>query len=884
MAEQVPLFNDLMSDIDKVASGSYDEIKKGQMALASVSQQPSKKAELRKAIATLGDQLDLPLAQRSAGRGAAVQVKVNQVVAPQIATHIDAGKSAEEAVRLFRQSEAGKSLGQIGSKHRGVLADVFAEFTTPKTDPDFGTADARRFSSTPAKGPLEQRVPGTAQNTAMRRRLSALRESGQLTAEEFFLLDRELEKMKGVDPQDRPTNPFAEDPEVSRRTSAGTRSAADVAGEARPTSPGARSATAVAEEARPTSPGGMAAEDIADAARPTDIDLGGQAFDMPDPKDEGLRLTDPDAGVSQRALEAREGRATDPGDRLRRAQQRSLEFVEGRTTDPGDALTRARQKLRRIDPEFAKMTDPFMPGDRPFNITDVSPDETARRVAVRKAEILKEGQKVMKEVKARDAERRFLRGETDDLAKGIGTGVQKAAEGSASKVKIGSAGKSLAQNIIDSRLGREVAETAGDLTLALGLSDIKTSPLIVAKSIAYSPAARIAGATLSGVGLALDAYEIYKAMESLNKSAGVAKAGDLDSIVNEFEATKRITRGQRAPVIKPIGEQGGDFDVKIAADLFSQTPGVKEELIKRGLISPESARVVDEYITSTVMADPKKVENLIVEGTVKTRAAKPQESPFSTEEFPESPVKPDKPSVSARPPAAEAPTAQPAEATAAQSPVDAYSAKKEGLTDKATQRQAAARQPGVLRVGSRGSAVGDLQTKLLALDQSEAMIKDRFGGRSLFDLGTTGAEGIGIDNVYGTKTRDAVRAFQKMAGITVDGRAGPETMKALDKAIEATKLARQEQMRQNREIAAAADDASAAPAVPKPTEFTRVDESVFTDENIDEAVGDIVKVSPPASDRRRPTQNTQAYLDLELDEEPRRSAFPMPRRSRRNRQ
>ena len=91
-------------------------------------------------------------------------------------------------------------------------------------------------------------------------------------------------------------------------------------------------------------------------------------------------------------------------------------------------------------------------------------------------------------------------------------------------------------------------------------------------------------------------------------------------------------------------------------------------------------------------------------------------------------------------------------------------------------------------------------------------------------------------------------------------------------------------MRQNREIAAAADDASAAPAVPKPTEFTRVDESVFTDENIDEAVGDIVKVSPPASDRRRPTQNTQAYLDLELDEEPRRSAFPMPRRSRRNRQ
>ena len=729
MAEQVPLFNDLMSDIDKVASGSYEEIKKGQMALARVSQQPNQRAELRKAIATLGDQLDLPLAQRSAGRGAAVQVKVNQVVAPQIAAYIDEGRSAEDAVRLFNQSEAGKSLGQIGSQYRSVLGDVFDEFTMSPTQPDFRPVEAR--------GSFPERVPT--------------------------------------------------DPGVS----------------------------------------GIAAEDVV-----TRTDLA---------------RTQP--GVS--GFGETNVASTDMPEARGLAESRTTDIIERRPT-----------------------------------LVPAEADEAARRVAPQK--LREEAQKVSTEVKARDAERRFLSGETDDLAKGIGTGVQEAAEGSASKVKIGSAGKSLPQNIIDSRLGREVAETAGDLTLALGLSDVKTSPLIVAKSLAYSPAARVAGGTLSGVGLALDAYEIYKAMESLNKSAGVAKAGDLDSIVNEFEATKRITRGQRAPVIKPIGEQGGDFDVKIAADLFSQTPGVKAELISRGLLSPESARVVDEYITSTVMADPKKVENLIAEKVVNTRAAKPQESPFSAEEFPESPVAPDEPSVSAQPPAAEAPAAEAPAAQPAEAPeAEGFDDMKARMMNEATQRQAAARQPGILRVGSRGSAVGDLQTKLLSLDRSEAMIKDRFGGRSLFDLGTTGAEGIGIDNVYGTKTRDAVKAFQKKAGITADGVAGPDTMEALDKAIEATKLARQEQMRQNREIAAAADDAPATPAVPKTTEFTRVDESVFTDaltKDTDKVQGDIVEglktVDPTTS-----LMDTQEYLKLELDEEPRRrrSAFPMPPRSRRNR-
>ena len=49
-----------------------------------------------------------------------------------------------------------------------------------------------------------------------------------------------------------------------------------------------------------------------------------------------------------------------------------------------------------------------------------------------------------------------------------------------------------------------------------------------------------------------------------------------------------------------------------------------------------------------------------------------------------------------------------------------------------------------------------------------------------YDLGKWGADGD-----FGDATELAVKAFQKVSGITVDGKCGPVTVAALQKAIEA---------------------------------------------------------------------------------------------------
>ena len=58
---------------------------------------------------------------------------------------------------------------------------------------------------------------------------------------------------------------------------------------------------------------------------------------------------------------------------------------------------------------------------------------------------------------------------------------------------------------------------------------------------------------------------------------------------------------------------------------------------------------------------------------------------------------------------------------------------------------------GVLKVGSRGPAVTELQRKL----------------------------GIAADGVFGPRTRAAVKRYQRQHGLTVDGIAGPQTLSAL---------------------------------------------------------------------------------------------------------
>lgn len=65
---------------------------------------------------------------------------------------------------------------------------------------------------------------------------------------------------------------------------------------------------------------------------------------------------------------------------------------------------------------------------------------------------------------------------------------------------------------------------------------------------------------------------------------------------------------------------------------------------------------------------------------------------------------------------------------------------------------------GMLRLGSRGDEVRELQTLLVRAGIA-----------------------VTVDGDYGPATRDAVKAFQKASGLTVDGVAGPATRAALDR-------------------------------------------------------------------------------------------------------
>lgn len=78
----------------------------------------------------------------------------------------------------------------------------------------------------------------------------------------------------------------------------------------------------------------------------------------------------------------------------------------------------------------------------------------------------------------------------------------------------------------------------------------------------------------------------------------------------------------------------------------------------------------------------------------------------------------------------------------------------------AYRRHAAGAAPAVLKAGSRGEAVKELQQRLAGL-----------GYR------------IGADGIFGPATQAAVRRFQKDRGLVVDGIAGPKTRATLNAAI-----------------------------------------------------------------------------------------------------
>ncbi|RKL68451.1 peptidase [Salipaludibacillus neizhouensis] len=68
---------------------------------------------------------------------------------------------------------------------------------------------------------------------------------------------------------------------------------------------------------------------------------------------------------------------------------------------------------------------------------------------------------------------------------------------------------------------------------------------------------------------------------------------------------------------------------------------------------------------------------------------------------------------------------------------------------------------GTLRYGSRGSGVRSLQSA----------------------LNSSGANAGSVDGVFGSQTRSAVQSFQRSAGISVDGVAGPQTFDALGGSV-----------------------------------------------------------------------------------------------------
>lgn len=199
-------------------------------------------------------------------------------------------------------------------------------------------------------------------------------------------------------------------------------------------------------------------------------------------------------------------------------------------------------------------------------------------------------------------------------------------------------------------------------------------------------------------------------------------------------------------------------------------------------------------------------------------------------------------------------------------PAPAAPAKPAAAARPAGRPAATAQGPRVLRRGDRSEETKNLQSKLIGLD---------------YDLGEDGADGI-----FGPNTEKAVKQFQKDHGLAVDGAVGKNTYAALTKVTAPAAAAGETsgfKVYLGEGVTPTTED-------PRPgsisrgikTSPVRFNMSEFSDENIDEAVGD--PIAPPTSggDRDAPTENAQAYLDFGLDEEVRPSAFPLFRR-RRNR-
>lgn len=95
-------------------------------------------------------------------------------------------------------------------------------------------------------------------------------------------------------------------------------------------------------------------------------------------------------------------------------------------------------------------------------------------------------------------------------------------------------------------------------------------------------------------------------------------------------------------------------------------------------------------------------------------------------------------------------------------PIPAMPQPSRGNSGNAEPRHESRAAPAVLETGDRGAAVAQLQRAL-----------NRFGATAAL---------IPEDGDFGLRTRQAVEAFQRVQGLEVDGRAGPATADALERA------------------------------------------------------------------------------------------------------
>jgi len=733
----------------------------------------------------------------------------------------DTGTALQTAVRS-NYARAGAQ--DVVGRQAGVGAIEGMAAEGRRTEPDFRSPDARRFGAQRAQAPASKRAAFERTLRDLRLRLQA----NALTPDQYAAEVRRAEEAFKLAEDIRSTSPGGLAPEYGRATSPGGITPT----EAKPTSPGGITPT----EAKPTFPGN-------------------NVLDAPSgPREPALRLTEPGVNVSQN-------------------------YQATRATTPGEPLQRARQALRVADPEFSRATEPFTPGTRDARLyegrsTVIDRTPFADRATVQGESMLARRGTPTTIDRTPYAERATVQGESMLARRGTPTTIDPLSP--AERAFVSSPPTSSYATTADdaaSLLGRargavrtvgEVASAGFKSPLARGVASLPVAAVTAAMELEKYLDPR--GKTFTddiemmyeGVNENRDgapspvSYADIKSRDDLASNyRGLlgAVTGNLGTATGGDVTMSRLTSIGGAPEVFQLVARGlldknflrdavGDMSQEQRAKLFTYNLNTSPDVFSSvydALGGNDAYNDIEDYkryaVDSGSTTAEKNIKRLTDAGVLPGK---------STASSTAAPAKP----------AAAASTARSGPGRVLEdTAITAEAPKKPRSKDS---------DSNILRAGARGANVAEVQKKLSALGALTPGVE--------FDLGEIAADGI-----YGDKTVAAVKKFQSISGIKTDGVVGPETRAALDKALGSVSDAK------SPEILAKTE---AAPTRSVKTSPVRFDMNQFSDENIDEAVGDPIEPPQIASDRDAPTENTQAYLDLGLDVRP--SAFPMFR-GRRNR-